>query len=197
MPAIVSEYKKSLRESGLSPAQVDMIWDFYVTKSVAKSSGQKRSAADYAGGKRPQLPLQEMLTAAGFEDRVKILMCNSIAETLKLLELEPTQKQMNEKGEKITVEVELDIDTPRMVCIQEYTISDENEPVGKIGKAECILTHIRNSFAHAQTYFFDNGFVLLEDRDTRGAVTARIMMRRNALLDWIGIIDKEHRFYNI
>ena len=44
--------------------------------------------------------------------------------------------------------------------------------------------------------FFDNGTVLLEDKD--GAkITAEILINQQTLLDWIKIIDKDERFYRL
>lgn len=63
-----------------------------------------------------------------------------------------------------------------------------------MGNAESILTHIRNAFAHGNTYFFENGNTLLEDKN-RNIITARILLKLQTLLDWIGLIDKEQRFY--
>ena len=42
-----------------------------------------------------------------------------------------------------------------------YTISDEEAPKAKAGDAESVLTHIRNAFAHGNTYYFENQFVFL------------------------------------
>ena len=65
----------------------------------------------------------------------------------------------------------------------------------KVGEAESVLTHIRNAFAHGMTYFFDNRNVLLEDKDQRGIITARIILKMQTLLDWITLIDREQRYY--
>ena len=43
----VQPYKKSINESSFSSEQIAMIWDFYVTKSIAASASQKRTPADY------------------------------------------------------------------------------------------------------------------------------------------------------
>ena len=39
-------YKKSINESAFSSEQIAMIWDFYVTKSIAASASQKRTAKE-------------------------------------------------------------------------------------------------------------------------------------------------------
>lgn len=47
MELIVQQYKKSIYEIDLPKEQESIIWDFYVTKSIAGSSSQKRSLSDY------------------------------------------------------------------------------------------------------------------------------------------------------
>lgn len=50
----------------------------------------------------------------------------------------------------------------------------------------CLFRHIRNSFSHANTYFFDNDYMLLEDKE-KNRITARILIKQQTLLDWIKI----------
>lgn len=59
-------------------------------------------------------------------------------------------------------------------------------------KIKCLFRHIRNAFAHGNTYFFENENVLLEDKDGK-KVTARILIPQQALLEWTGIIDKSRK----
>ena len=56
---------------------------------------------------------------------------------------------------------EIDIDTPRIVCLTPFSISDEDPPKAAVGEAESILTHIRNALAHGNTYLFANGNMML------------------------------------
>lgn len=78
---LVSQYKKSIYDLGLPREQEAVLWDFYVTKSVADSASQKRTAADYG---LKQYPIKEMLRVAGIEDAdMKVLPASSINKTLK------------------------------------------------------------------------------------------------------------------
>lgn len=179
----VQQYKKSIYEIGLPKEQESIIWDFYVTKSIAGSSSQKRSLADYGLKK---IPFEQMLKAGGIDSEHKlILLANSITQTLKDNDLDIG----NEKKP-----VAIDVETPRIVCITPYSIADTNKPKAKVGEGESVLTHIRNAFAHGNTYFFDNGNVLLEDKN-KNTVTARLILPLQALLDWIKIIDSNNNFY--
>lgn len=183
-------FKKSINESAFSPEQIAMIWEFYVTKSIAASASQKRTAKDY--GLR-SFPWKEMCRVAELdENHVKILLANSMNKTLEKMDL------VIEKGKKEEKQhVKVDIDTPRIVCLSPFTIADDDAPKSKVGEAESVLTHIRNSFAHGNTYYFNNNNVLFEDKDLRGTVTARILLKQQVLIDWIRIIDFESRYYKI
>ncbi len=185
----VQKWKKTIHEIGLSAEHESIIWDFYVSKAIAKTCAQSRTAANYGLTK---LPWNEMLDKAGIiKSNVKILCANTITKTLKEYDLTITVD-----GKKEGIPQPIDIDTPRIVCLTPYTISDEDAPTAKVGEAESVLTHIRNAFAHGGTYFFDNGNMLLEDKD-RGVITARIIIKVETLLDWIGLIDKAHKYYTI
>ena len=59
-----------------------------------------------------------------------------------------------------------------------------------------MFTHIRNAFAHGNTYFFENGNVLLEDKDGN-KITARILIAVQTLVDWIRLIDKDSIIYPV
>ena len=76
---------------------------------------------------------------------------NSINKTLETFDLAITEGKGENKHRKA-----IEIDIPKIVCLTQYTIADEETPKAKIGEAESVLTHIRNSFAHGLTYFFDN-----------------------------------------
>ncbi len=130
---------------------------------------------------------------AGIEPKnVKILLANTINKTLEAFDLVTTEKKDKEVFNKA-----IEIDIPKIVCLTPYSIADEDKPKpkDKIGEAESVLTHIRNAFAHGLTYFFDNGNVLLEDKDARGTITARMILKQQTLLDWIKLIDHQQKFY--
>lgn len=184
----IQPYKMSINQTNFTHEQVAIIWDFYVTKSVAESASQKRKISDYGYS---QFPWKEMLNLSGItSDNVKILLANTINKTLDSFDLTIIEGKGDNKHNKA-----IEIDEPKIVCLTPYTIADEESPKARVGEAESVLTHIRNSFAHGNTYFFDNGNVLFEDKDMRGTITARIILKQQTLLDWISLIDKEQKFY--
>lgn len=191
---VIQPFKKSIRDSRYTAAQVSVIWDFYVTHSIAESAGQKRSSLDYG---YKQLPFTEMLKIAKLDkNNCVILPCDNINKTLCNFGLMINEKIKDENGKSISVDKAIDISKPRAVCIAPYSINDDEAPKPKKGKAENILTHIRNAFAHGNTYFLDNDMVLLEDKNNN-RITAEILIHMKTLLDWIKTIDKDKRFYSI
>lgn len=186
MKTNVLPYKKSINCAGFSDEQIAMIWDFYVTKAIAGSASQQRKVSDYGLSK---IPYDEMLKIAEVPDGCcNALLADKMPETLRLNDL----LIVGEKG----VPVEIDIDIPRIAYLIPYQIIDNGKPQAKnnCGKAEALLTHIRNSFAHGNTYFFDNGNVLLEDKNG-STITAMCLLRQQTLLDWIQLIDKSQKYY--
>ena len=90
------------------------------------------------------------------------------------------------------------ISHPRAVLMQNFTCStDENEKVtlkSEENRINAIFRHIRNALAHGNTFFFDNGMCLLEDKDGKRR-TAGILIPSRSLLDWIFIVDKNEIHY--
>lgn len=188
MKRIISQYKKSIYEIGLKKEFESLIWDFYVTRSFANSANQKRAVSDFG---IKQIPIKEMMTEAGISnENFKILTCTTIRKTMGELDLEVEGK--DDKGNKI--EVPIDIDTPRICCTQGFTVSEDIKVIPSGSQADSLFTHIRNAFAHGNTYFFDNHFVILEDKDQR-KITARICISVDTLVRWIRLIDKEGIVY--
>lgn len=187
---IVQPFKKSINESSFSSEQIAVIWDFYVTKAIASSASQRRAPGDYG---YKSLPWKEMCSVANLNNSsIKILPANSINKTLEKMDL---VIEIGKGSEKQAHPVEIDI--PRIACLSPFTIADEDPPKSKVGEAESVLTHIRNAFAHGNTYYFDNKFVMFEDKDQRGVITARMILSQQSLIDWIALIDKDRRYYVI
>lgn len=187
----VQQYSTSIHDAGVWDSATEAaIWDFYVTHALDGSSSQRRSVREY--GIR-ELPYDEMVSSA-FNDSgsCEMLLADSIEGVLTELDLKIEQGQGSEKKPK-----EIDIDSPRFACIQPYSIKDREGPRGRISKAEALLSHVRNSFAHGNTFWLPNGMLLLIDKGggASGKTTAAILINNRSLLDWIGLIDKESKFY--
>lgn len=188
MYALVSNYKKSIYEIGLSTGKETLIWDFYLTRSFASSASQKRAIADFG---IKHIPFKELMISAGIADEnCRILTCSSMKRSLQSLGLEIECKDAD--GNKI--EKEIDVDIPRICCLHPFTVNEEYKIVPGGSQADCLFTHIRNSLAHGNTYFFENGNILLEDKDQR-KISARILIPLQALIEWIKIIDAKHLVY--
>lgn len=59
-------------------------------------------------------------------------------------------------------------------------------------RMQCLFRHIRNSFAHGLTYELSDDVLLLEDQAGHQdkSITARILVKKQTLIDWIDIIKK-------
>lgn len=182
--------KKSIKDSPFSCAQTDMIWDFYVTHTISGGSGLGRSVSDYGwkkdDNKKDGYPAleKELIANAGLSNNICFIRSTTCKDTLSA---------MNLTNDEICIE------HPRAVLLQKYSITvDENEKISFSGGGEnhvnCLFRHIRNSFAHGNTYFFNNGTILLEDMD-KSKITAAVLVRQQTLLDWIRIIDKDKKHY--
>ena len=187
----INSYKKSIRESSFSREDETVIWDFYVTKSLSHASSQHRWLSDYHQDDftRPFNLMKRMMMAAGVKD-----------EQCKIV----TGKSMNKGLEQLNLladtNVGISTDNPRIACL----IPSDREGEGKqYSEKKCVINvmvHARNALAHGNTYFFDNGFVMLEDfifdKFTRvTTTTARMLFHKNTLLAWIKLFDKEKRYY--
>lgn len=190
MRVFVQDHKKSIYDIGLDKDSEATIWDFYVTRAMCKSAAQKRSISDYG---MKSIPYDEMLKVAGISpSNAIVLLANTMPNTLQRLGLETTIGKGNDKQN-----AEIETEPFRFAIITPYTITDDNPPKESCGRGESLLTHIRNSFAHGNTYFFDDGTVMLEDKDQRGSITARIIIKVETLFAWIHLIDKDERYYHI
>lgn len=183
-------YKKSLTDSPFSYAQIDMLWDFYVTHTISGGSGLGRSVSDYGwkkdDNKKDGYPAleKELIAKAGLSNNICFIRSTTCKDTLSAMDLSND---------------EICIEHPRAVLLQKYsTTVDENEKISFSGGGEnhvnCLFRHIRNSFAHGNTYFFENGTVLLEDKEN-SKITDEILIIQKTLLDWIKIIDKDEEYY--
>lgn len=187
-----SENKKSLKDSPFSYAQIDMIWDFYVTHTISGGTGLERTVVDYGWKKDDNKKdgfsalEKELFDKAGLSDRICFIRSKTCKDTLNAMDL-ANDYICNTH--------------PRGVLLRNYVITvDENEKIQFSGGASaenriiCLFRHIRNAFAHGNTYFFENGYVLLEDKD-KNSITASILIKQQTLLDWIKIIDKDEKHY--
>ncbi len=88
------------------------------------------------------------------------------------------------------------VEHPRAVLMQNYSITVFENGRAVLNNSEtrmeCLFRHIRNSIAHNHTYVFRNDMILLEDTDQNNTITARIMLKKNALLDWINIVSRQN-----
>lgn len=180
----IREHEKAITEMGFSQEQVIRILDFFLFHPpVVKDEKEKRqfgqrSLKEYGWVGNSQLSRLEgkLLKAAGI-GTFCFIKADTIENTLKEMDL-------------------LDracVDHPRAVLRQNISVSIYEDGSANIVQKEtrmvCLFRHIRNSLAHNQTYLFDNGNIILEDADDNGKISARILLPKEALLEWNSIVS--------
>lgn len=183
----------SLKDCGLSSDEIVLIWDFFVSHApVCKNRDSKgdgfglRYLGTYGwNGNADHNALERKLLAESNLGRFVMIKADTITETLSMMNLND----------------EICWEHPRAVLKQNFSITVRENGTVNIENAEtrmlCLFRHIRNSMAHNRIYFSPDGDkILLEDADDKG-ITARILIPAASLLNWITIIDKNRKFYQI
>lgn len=175
----------SISKMDFTSEQLIEVLDFYLLSApILKSDkieepfGLKSLRYYEWAGSSAMTKLEGQLLKSSGINTFCILKSNSIEETLAAMNL----------GAKICAE------HPRAVLKQNAkAVMHEDGSVEvrqEETRMECLFRHIRNSIAHNHTYLFDNDNIMLEDNEENGKITARIVMPRKALLDWIEIITQ-------
>ena len=169
---------------GFTETEKNLIWDFYVSRSLSGSAGTMSVDLNSCGwdtSKEYDVILSELARNAGFGEDSNSF-CFVRATTIK-----DTLSAMNLDGSCICIE------HPRNVIHQKCKpIIDEAEKLtirNDETQLTCLFRHIRNSFAHSNTYFFNNGMLLLEDKDGT-KISARILIRQETLFEWMRILNR-------
>lgn len=185
----LSGYKMSINDSDFTPEQISMIWDFYVVRSFASTTGLGRTLKDYgwsatAKGTRGHLELEKQLMKDAGVSELCTIRSKTIKDTLAAMDMSSSR---------------ICIKHPRIVLMQDYSVSvDENENFSfsnDEGRIKCVFRHIRNALAHGNTYFFDNGNMLLLDYNGN-TCSAAILIPQHCLLSWIAVVDHNKIYYN-
>ncbi|MGI6670075.1 MAG: hypothetical protein ACOX58_00575 [Christensenellales bacterium] len=160
------------------------IWEFYVTKTPSMLSSQSIEF-EYFGWRNT------VSKTDGYGALEKLLY-SYISADFKLLYVRAKSISDSLKEVGLSGNI-LCVDHPRGVLMQNFSYSHKENETVKVesseSKVNCLFRHIRNSLAHGNTYLFDNGNILLEDKD-KSKITARIIIPIVALHKWM-IVVKE------
>lgn len=187
----ITLFKKSIYDSNFTFEQASMIWDFYVARSLAGTGTLTIPIEEYGWSTKINKIngcniLEKKLTDNAEIENIIIIKGNTVQPS--------TLKNIKLFGENIN------INNSCIVLQQNVTISiNEEEKIDittKETRINCLFRHIRNSFAHGNTYFFNNGYLMLEDKEGKN-IKARILIKQKCLLEWIKIIDKCQKRYII
>ena len=182
--------EKTLRDSSLSDEEICTIFDFYVSHAPILKSGDNnkfglRNLVEYGWrGNSSLSALEKKLLMSSGMHNIVIKRSQTITQTLEKMDL----------GEEIC------LSGPRSVIMQDCKITLEESGKIKFDDQEtrlvCLFRHIRNSLAHNQIYYFEDAdMILLEDSKNTNVTTARILIKTHTLIDWINVVDKEHKYY--
>ena len=176
----------SITEMGFSENQVVDLLDFYLFHApIIKDKNSKnpfnfKSLQEYGWKGNPDLSKLEgrLLKSSGIG-----MFC-----FIKADKIDGTLNSMN-LSEKICVE------HPRAVIKQNCSVSIQEDGAANVtpneSRMECLFRHLRNSFAHNHSYMFENNNILLEDCDDTKKISARILMPKQALIDWMNIVKNK------
>lgn len=215
IPTLYYPHKIGIGQSQLTLQQKVDIVDFYLTHDLADAALAREILRDRYGWKNSrgnlnsQALLKLMLQVAGLSNSLCFLRSDSIDETLVkmgFVNSETIKKAKNNVVERQNLRI--CIECPRGVLKWRYkSIITEDEDVMFISSPNsnsspdddetndqhetmlsCLFRHIRNSFAHNNTYFFENGNLLLIDFDGKNKVSAMLLIRQQTLFDWMALI---------
>ena len=179
-------YAKSITDMGFARDKILEILIFYLFQAPVLKSNKAadvfglKSLKDYGWvGNADMSKLEGRLLKASGIGNFCFIKADSINQTLEAMDL----------SDKIC------IIHPRAVIKQNHMVTIQEDGKAVINqqetRMECLFRHLRNSLAHNHTYLFDNDNILLEDSDDSGCITARILMPKQALIDWMTIIMKK------
>lgn len=184
----IAQYKSTINTSSFSKVEISRIWEFYVSKSPAEQSSQSISLLNYGWANNNNRENGfHVLEKALVGTADNLTLCFVRAKTIK-----DTLSAMDLANDSIC------ICHPRGVLMQEFEYQhDENETVrveSKEARVRCLFRHIRNAFAHGNTYFLPNDMVMFEDKErgSSGKITTRLLMPQQALLKWMTIVDRDN-----
>ncbi|MBQ7265705.1 MAG: hypothetical protein IJS61_06360 [Firmicutes bacterium] len=175
----------SILNMGYSHEQAMNILNFYVFNAPILHSNKNDSpfglktlkSYGWIGNELSKLE-GRLLKTAGIGNFI-FIKCNTIENTLENMDLH----------QKICIE------HPRAVLKQNFKPKIEENGIVQLlpceTRMECLFRHIRNSIAHNHTYLFENNNILLEDRDENETISALILIPKQALIDWINVVDNK------
>jgi hypothetical protein len=183
---VLTEYVKSIVDMGFEKQECLDILEFYLFNAPILKSDKKgdsfglKSLRDYGWNGNSEMSKLEgrLLKAAGL-GMFCIIKSDSISQTLVSMDLE----------------MKVCIEHPRAVMSQKCKVSVQEDGLVVVNqqetRMECLFRHIRNSLAHNHTYDFNNGNIMFEDCDENNNISARIIIPKHSMIDWMNIVKKQ------
>lgn len=183
----ITEYRAPLSDL-YSPDELSEIVRFYVLQApIAKTSN---------GTTKKESNLRN-LSALGWSGNGKLnslerkLLNNSSISSFNMVaysSLTKLLKDINLSDEICPVHPRALVQRPAKLTLNEDGTISRN--YSDSNRMQCLFRHLRNGIAHSQTYLFPNaGTLLIEDHDANHNITARLLLKKQTLLDWIQIVE--------
>lgn len=166
-------YKKNLSDSNsdvYTLEQFKKIIDYYVSKAPVLKNNAKddgfglRSLSNIGWKGSGALGKLERELIRNAELTLVFLRSDSITNTITSMDLDSR----------------ICCDHARGVLKQGFKLNAKENGEIKVSNSEtrmeCLFRHIRNSLAHGRTYVFNNGFIMLEDLDESGVISAKLLV---------------------
>lgn len=185
---IPNDFICSISQAGFETEEFFKIIEFYVLNAPILKSDKtdlfgQRSLKDYkwVGNSGLSKLERELLKKSGIQSFC-FIKATSIKETL---------------NQMLLGDGRWCVEHPRAILKQDFGInvmeSGQAEVLSKETRMVCLFRHMRNAIAHNHIYIFDNGNMVLEDVDAQNNdITARILLKKSTLIDWITVVKKEN-----
>ena len=178
--------EKSIVDMDFDDKELKEILDFYLFHSITVHDNKKTETFGHKSlqmygwsGNADLSKLEGRLLRASNIGFFCFIKADSIEDTLDAMNLKNS----------------ICVEHPRAVLKQKYSVRVQENGEVDVSQKEtrmgCLFRHIRNAFAHNCTYLFENNNILLEDSEENGKLSARILMPKQALVEWMKIIKKE------
>ncbi|MCD7958868.1 MAG: hypothetical protein LUF89_05060 [Ruminococcus sp.] len=211
----IYQHKRSIGQSSFEAQQKVDIIEFYLTNDLADAEISREILRDKYKWKSKNGRLNSnkllslLLEKSGLTNSICFLRSDSIDETLVKMGFVDTKTLRAAKNDVVQrANLDICIDCPRGVLKWRYkTVITEDETVKYVYTSNsnslqdedetnkyhetmlsCLFRHIRNSFAHNNTYFFENGNVLFVDFDINKELSAMLLIKKQVLLEWRDLI---------
>lgn len=189
----VLEYKCSLVDSDFSKEEIIQLFEFYLQHPLSDEEIQKEKLTKHKWLQKDK----KIATRSLFSEIQKTLDCEMVFASY--LSDEIIHEIGLQKDEILSI---YKPDVPRIALALNFNnpstrVNGKMELEITVKKCEtmlqCFFRHIRNAIAHNNTYFLQNGMLLLLDYDKQSKITAFMLIRKMDLFKIIHLVERKEK----